>query len=277
MPPADGTVVRVPVTVSQRRNHAGLIAAAVALLLAVALLVVVVTKPGPALPRLCGTEHRTVANDAFVVQNDEWNSAATECISYDAAAPSFSVATTAISMPDGGSPGGYPSMSDGCFYGYCTKNSGLPRQVSGLTDEAVTSDWTTTQPAGGRYDVSYDIWFNTTAWTSGHPDGAEMMIWLADDGSVRPLGTPQGTADIGGRSYLVWYGYGSGNSVPTVSYQAISPVSQVSDLDIAAFAQDAWQRGYLQPNWYLIDVQAGFELWQGGRGLATNAFSVHVR
>jgi len=263
--------VRVPVP---SRNRVA-VAVAAALLLAVALIVVAVTRSGA--PQLCGTQHRPVADGAILLQNDEWNSAAAECISYSSADPSFSVAITSISMPAAGSPGGYPSMSDGCFYGYCTRGSGLPRQVSSLTDEAVTSDWTTTQPAGGRYDVSYDIWFNTTAYTSGHPDGAEMMIWLADDGSVRPLGTQQGTVDIGGQSYLVWYGYGSGNSVPTVSYQAISPVSQVSDLDIAAFAQDAWQRGYLQPNWYLIDVQAGFELWQGGRGLATNAFSVHVR
>src|ERR1017187_7336194 len=35
-------------------------------------------------------------------------------------------------------------------------------------------------------------------------------------------------------------------------------------------------RGYIQPSWYLIDVEAGFELWQGGAGLATNSFAVNV-
>ncbi|MGD0554070.1 MAG: hypothetical protein ABSA93_03725 [Streptosporangiaceae bacterium] len=268
--------MRVPVTVPPRRNRSAIAAVAAALLLVVVLIVVIVNRSS-APAQLCGNQHRSVAGGTFVLQNDEWNSAATECISYDAAAPSFSVATTKISMPADGSPGGYPSMSHGCFYGACTRRSGLPRLVSDLNDGTVTSDWTTTQPAGGRYDVAYDIWFNTTAWTSGAPDGAEMMIWLADDGSVRPLGTPQGITSIGGRSYQVWFGYGSGNSAPTVSYQATSPVSQVAGLDIAAFAQDALQRGYLQPNWYLIDVQAGFELWQGGQGLATNAFSVDVR
>ena len=35
-------------------------------------------------------------------------------------------------------------------------------------------------------------------------------------------------------------------------------------------------RGYTKSSWYLIDVEAGFELWQGGAGLATNSFSVSV-
>jgi cellulose 1,4-beta-cellobiosidase len=39
---------------------------------------------------------------------------------------------------------------------------------------------------------------------------------------------------------------------------------------------DAVKRGYISNSWYLIDVEAGFELWQGGAGLATKSFSVHV-
>ena len=32
-------------------------------------------------------------------------------------------------------------------------------------------------------------------------------------------------------------------------------------------------RGSLNPANYLIDAEAGFEIWQGGQGLATNSFS----
>ncbi len=35
-------------------------------------------------------------------------------------------------------------------------------------------------------------------------------------------------------------------------------------------------RGYIQKAWYLIDVEAGFELWQGGAGVATDSFAVSV-
>jgi cellulose 1,4-beta-cellobiosidase len=39
---------------------------------------------------------------------------------------------------------------------------------------------------------------------------------------------------------------------------------------------NAVSRGYIQPSWWLIDIEAGFELWQGGGGLAANSFSVAV-
>jgi len=39
---------------------------------------------------------------------------------------------------------------------------------------------------------------------------------------------------------------------------------------------DAVSRGYIASSWYLISVEAGFELWHGGAGLATNSFSVNV-
>jgi hypothetical protein len=56
-----------------------------------------------------------------------------------------------------------------------------------------------------------------------------------------------------------------------------APTTSVTALDVAPLAADAVRRGYLLASCYLIDVEAGFELWQGGTGLATTAFSVMVR
>jgi cellulase/cellobiase CelA1 len=55
-----------------------------------------------------------------------------------------------------------------------------------------------------------------------------------------------------------------------------SPATSVSNLDIGTLAQDSVSRGYTKSSWYLMDVEAGFELWQGGAGLTTNSFSVTV-
>ena len=55
-----------------------------------------------------------------------------------------------------------------------------------------------------------------------------------------------------------------------------SGTTSVSNLDVGTLTQDMVSRGYTQSSWYLIDVEAGFELWQGGAGLATNSFSVNV-
>jgi cellulose 1,4-beta-cellobiosidase len=137
----------------------------------------------------------------------------------------------------------------------------------------VTTSWATTQPGTGAYDVAYDIWFNTTPHAAGQPDGTELMVWLNHNGPVQPFGSQAGTASIGGRSYNVWYGKQAWN---TVSYTMTTPATSVTNLDIGQLTADAVSRGYIGKSWYLIDVEAGFELWQGGAGLATNSFSVGV-
>ncbi len=221
---------------------------------------------------LCNSQTAAVAGGTYTVQNNEWGSGAPECITTDGNAD-FSVANSSIDNATNGAPGGYPSLYKGCHWGACTSGSGLPIPVSSMTAGAVTTSWSTTQPGTGAYDVAYDIWFNTTPTTSGQPNGAELMIWLNHNGSVQPFGSQVGTATVGGRGYNVWFGNQGWN---TISYTMTTGATSVSNLDIDQIVADAVSRGYIQPSWYLIDVEAGFELWQGGAGLATNSFAVNV-
>jgi hypothetical protein len=221
---------------------------------------------------LCNSQTAAVAGGSYTVQNNEWGSSAPECVTTDGNAD-FTVANSSISNATNGAPGGYPSLYKGCHWGACTTGSGLPIPVSSMTTGAVTTSWSTTQPGNGAYDVAYDIWFNQTPTTSGQPNGAELMIWLNHNGSVQPFGSQVGTASIGGRGYNVWFGNQGWN---TISYTMTAGTTSVSNLDIDQIVADAISRGYIQNSWYLIDVEAGFELWQGGAGLATNSFSVNV-
>jgi len=59
-----------------------------------------------------------------------------------------------------------------------------------------------------------------------------------------------------------------------VSYVLSSPSSSVTNLDLAPLSADAVSRGYLPTSWWLIDIEAGFEPWQGGQGLAITSFNV---
>ncbi len=134
---------------------------------------------------LCSSQTASVADGAYTVENNEWNSSASECVSTDGNAD-FTVANSAISNPTSGAPGGYPAIYKGCHWGACTSNSGLPIQVGSLTPGKVTTSWTTTQTYAGAYDVAYDIWYNQSPTTSGQPNAEEMMIWLNDNGGVEP-------------------------------------------------------------------------------------------
>jgi hypothetical protein len=59
-----------------------------------------------------------------------------------------------------------------------------------------------------------------------------------------------------------------------ISYVATTPVTGVTNLNLVPFFADAVSRGSLQPSWWLIDVEYGFEIWTGGQGLAMSNFSV---
>ncbi|HWF81578.1 MAG TPA: cellulose binding domain-containing protein [Streptosporangiaceae bacterium] len=226
---------------------------------------------------LCQSQTAGVSGGTYIVQNNEWNSSASECVTTDGNAD-FTVANSSISNSTSGAPGGYPSIYQGCHWGNCSSGglSSNPIQVSNLTAGKVTTSWSTTQPGGSNdYDVAYDIWFNQTPTTNGQPNGTELMVWLNHNGPVQPFGSQVASnVSIGGHTYNIWFGTQS--TWDTVSYTMTSPATSVSNLDIGALTQDMVSRGYTKSSWYLIDVEAGFELWQGGAGLATNSFSVSV-
>jgi len=46
--------------------------------------------------------------------------------------------------------------------------------------------------------------------------------------------------------------------------------------DMMDFINDAISRGYVDPSWYLHDMEAGFEIMRGGQGLECNGFSFSV-
>ncbi|HEX7307174.1 GH12 family glycosyl hydrolase domain-containing protein, partial [Lentzea sp.] len=61
-----------------------------------------------------------------------------------------------------------------------------------------------------------------------------------------------------------------------ITYERVGEVTAVSGLDISAFTADAVGRGQISLDWYLVAVEAGFNLWRGGAGNAIEKFSVTV-
>jgi hypothetical protein len=229
--------------------------------------------PAAATPAAAGTycgQSDTVPVDGgqYNLQTNEWNSSASQCLSTSGNAD-FTVTQSAIQASTSSSPGSYPSLYVGCHWGTCTSGGALPIQLMAMGDP--TSSWSTTQTGTGAYDVSYDLWFNLAPSTGGAPDGGELMIWLNSHGRVQPSGSRVGTADLDGYQFEVWSGQGGDGSDTT--YVMEGGASSVTNLDLGNIVRNAELRGYLFPTSYLISVESGFELWNGGTGLATNSFS----
>ena len=226
---------------------------------------------------LCQEQTAPVAGGTYIAQNNEFGSGAPECVSTDGNAD-LTVANSSIGNATNGAPGAYPSLYQGCHWGNCSSGglASAPIQVSNLTTGKVTTSWSTTQPGGASaYDVAYDVWFNRSPTTTGQPNCAELMVWLNHHGSVQPFGSQVASGvSLGGHGYNVWEGAQAWGD--TITYDMTAAATSVSGLDVGTLAQDAVSRGYLSRSCYLIDVEAGFELWQGGAGLKTNSFSVSV-
>jgi hypothetical protein len=210
----------------------------------------------------------SILSGQYTIQSNEWNSSLPQCVTYTSDT-AWSVSTANFNLQPGGAPATYPSIYKGCHWGACTTGSGLPIQVSKLG--TAVSSWSTTQPTSGAFDVAYDIWINSTPTTNGQPDGTEVMIWLNSRGGVGPFGTNTGTSNAAGHAWNVWTGRQTSWNI--ISYVLQGGGTSLTNLDIKAMLNDAVARGSINPNHFLIDVEAGTEIWNGGQGFATNSFS----
>jgi hypothetical protein len=222
------------------------------------------------------TPFATVAlTGGYILQVNEFDSTAALNLTTDGSAD-FKVASSSVNVATGGEPGAYSSIYYGNHWGTVSTETVLPIPVSSIVKGGVAlSSWTISTAsvaAGSTYDCAYDIWFAPST-SVNQDDGAclEMMVWLSYVG-VSPAGSKVVSgASIAGHTFDVWYSPGK-----TVSYVFTSQVQSVTALDIGLLAADSIARGYLLATAYLIDVEAGFELWINGTGLQSVAFSVAI-
>lgn len=228
--------------------------------------------PAHADTQICSQYGSTsIQGGKYIVQNNVWGDSTTQCI--NVTNTGFAVTSAAHNLPQNGAPGAYPSVYAGCHYANCSAGSGLPMAVSDGRFGSISTSVSMSYPNNGSvYDASYDIWFDPTARTDGQNTGAELMVWLNHTGSVHAAGSQVGTVNIAGANWDVWYGNYGWN---VVSYVRQSPVSSIN-FNVASFYRDMVNRGYAQNSWYITSVQAGFEPWVNGTGLAVNNFSYSI-
>ncbi|MEV6829483.1 ricin-type beta-trefoil lectin domain protein [Amycolatopsis sp. NPDC051102] len=216
---------------------------------------------------ICDQYGTTTVGGKYVVMNNRWGSSAQQCI--NVTGNGFRIQTQQGST-SGGAPLSYPAIYVGCHYGNCSPGTNLPRQLSQIG--SVPTSISYNYVGNSVFDASYDIWMDPTAKTTG-VNQMELMIWLNHTGGVQPVGSRVGSTSIGGRSWDVWQGNNGGNDV--VSYVATSAISSWS-FNILDFLKDVDARTRVDTSWYLTSIQAGFEPWSGGVGLAVNSFSADV-
>ena len=207
-------------------------------------------------------------HDRYNFQINESDSSLEECATINRAG--FTITAANFSNATNGPPAAYTSIYRGCHWGACTGSNPFPIQETNIASATTTVHFT--QPRGYNNNAAYDIWFNQTSEATSQPNGTELMIWLNHQGVIQPFGSRVASAAINGVQYEVWTG--NQTSWRIISYVAASPVTSASALNLIPFFQDAVSRRSLDPSWWVIDVEFGFEIWTGGQGLAISDFSV---
>ncbi|MFI2376229.1 cellulose binding domain-containing protein [Streptomyces sp. NPDC018964] len=240
------------------------------LLTALAVVAALVTGAAPAQAdtTICEQYGSTTVQGRYVVQNNRWGTSATQCVT--ATDTGFRVAQADGSVPTDGAPKSYPSIFNGCHYTNCSPGTALPARIS--TISSAPSSISYGYVGDAVYNASYDIWLDPTPRTDG-VNRTEIMIWLNKVGPIQPIGSQVGTAGVAGRTWQVWSGGNGSNDV--ISFVAPSAVSSFS-FDVMDFVRETVARGMARNDWYLTSVQAGFEPWRNGAGLAVNSFSSTV-
>jgi Glycosyl hydrolase family 12 len=217
----------------------------------------------------------------YEMQTNQYNSRAPFSMCGDGG-EDFKITESQVGVQTNGVPGGYPSIYRGCHWGNCTKDSGLPIQVSSMETNTsqVRLSYNTWVSARGVWDDAFDIFYtpcndhdiSRSGCTQNTQADREMMIWLSHYGPAIPGGTSTNVTIDGINFNLWWDGH------HTMWYVISSPSltnPHVQNLDLGDFIKDAVNRGYIpSPSWYLMDIEAGFELWQGGQGLQANSLSI---
>jgi hypothetical protein len=233
-----------------------------------------------------GTDCKT-----YIINNNNWGQESSTYQALNYVGNSFTI-TVSSGSGGGASVVSFPSIyiggngqigTGGEFNTWA--DSGLPKQISAMKSAQSTFKWSG-GTSGGNYNAAYDIWFAKNQPTPGSYNDAVsgfIMIWLYKPGSSQPIGSSGNTrsATIGGQQYDVWRGprVGAatgtdGNGRPVISYVAKSTTNNFS-ADLKAFFDDAVANASADMSaggtsqafansWYLTDVFAGFEIWNGG-------------
>ena len=248
-----------------------------------------ITQTGTLLGRY-GLKHFTAAGKDYIMQVNEWNSTASQTMTYGGNYFFKMTTQQASSCPAGtscegattGTPTGYPSMFIGANSKNATTNSNLPKLVSSIASVPTTWNWTDngtlTDSTNNCYNATYDVWFSTNQAgepNASAPSGGYLMVWLYEPADAHPIGSAPSYSGVSipsvAGTWDIWIG--NNGTIPCISYVNVSGTQSLS-FDLNVFIKDAVNNrpNTIQNSWYLTNVFTGFEISAGRRRAANDEF-----
>jgi Glycosyl hydrolase family 12 len=196
------------------------------------------------------------------INHNDWGM----CLSFNGGDAAFTVVRSPGNA-DSPTVRAYPYIGTGCFEGACAPRHPGVLPLAGALGNYTVSWATTTPPDSGKWDSSLDLWLGPHTGIGTY----EIMIWLQYSGPSWWVGQYPAVWIDGAKWYEVPHTTPDGRYY--MSFRRATPVNSAT-LQIAPFMAAARKLGAVSPTALLWAVQAGFEIWSGGKGLAVTNFSV---
>jgi hypothetical protein len=207
----------------------------------------------------------------YVVKNDFWGTNKM-CLKNSRRRPNFRVTKTGRNKI-GGRVESFPYILRGCSWGVCSPKAKLPAKVKKLHRPEAT--WHARTKARGVWNAALELWFSKHKLKNGQANGAELMIWL---NTRRLPKSSHRTVHIDHTTWYLahWRTSGHGKTWNYIQFRRVSRRSGVTKLRLGPFIRTAEREHWIRPSYWMLNIEAGFEIWHGGRGLGTKTFSARV-
>lgn len=209
----------------------------------------------------------------YQIRNAYWLGQRPQCLSNSGHFTDFKVIQRAGFDPRGRVVA-FPDIFRGCIWAICSPGSHLPRQVSTLGSTRAT--WHTAGNPAGTWNSAFDIWFGKRKMFTGQATGAELMIWLNRHGGCCALqpGAPKVWVD--GQEWWLshWVTSHDGHSWNYIQFRRVHRTQRTDGLRIRPFIHRVERMGLIRPQWWIENLEVGFEIWNGGQGLETTRYRV---
>jgi xyloglucan-specific endo-beta-1,4-glucanase len=225
----------------------------------------------------CVKDKTIVVGASYKLNNNLWGAgtsgAGSQCVWYDNVSGKWGVNSSHTSGTAQNIKG-YPALvrgwlwynSSGSIWASSTDTT-FPVALNRIA--SFHSNWTVTVPQNGeKYNTSYDIWMDASN-NPNHKAQYEIMVWInykgpAYNGSdFLPIGPKiASNVTVAGHVWNVYRGWNGTNNVFT--FRRATNTNSVSNLNLLALLNYARNQGFVPANYYVLGVQAGFEIVSGG-------------
>lgn len=167
----------------------------------------------------------------------------------------------------------WPSVVSGWQWGYANPDhGGFPVRLG--DEHQIVTNWDfEVNATNWKGDSIYDLWVDPSQNPGSQPQNEVMIFLNYSDGAIPNSSDKVGNVWIGGAS---WDVYRSRGSWQVISYVRTAQTWSVSNLNLREFMDHSQNAGWLDPNLYLVSVQAGHEIWHGSGTTHTWNYSVDV-